>query len=93
VQRCATDLPIDPISVPNAALMQPGHASLTGPAYDVIKNPFREVRPDDFIHAAVGFRSDIHALQQPSGETARFVHVEDGPFKGRLRVLADASDQ
>ena len=82
----ACGLPIDPISVANnAALMQPGHTSSHGPAYDVIKNPFREVRPDDFIHASVGFRSDIHACNNPPAncpivddgglETGRFVHV------------------
>ena len=82
----ACGLPIDPASVAaNAALMEPGRASSRGPVYDLIKNPFRKVRPDDPVHASVGFRADIEHCNNPPAncpivddaglETGRFVHV------------------
>ena len=82
----ACGLPIDLASVAaNALLMQPGHASSHGPAYDLIKTPFRKVGVADRVHASVGFRPDTDHCNNPpidcpivddAGlETGRFVHV------------------
>jgi uncharacterized protein (DUF2235 family) len=59
-------LPLDTAAVArNTALMKPGFASSGGPAYDVIRNRFREVQPRDLIHSSVQYRSDVNRFNNP----------------------------
>lgn len=63
-QRCG--LPIKPKAIhDNAARMVPGTMSSTGPRYDLVKNPFRQVRPQDQVHESVAFRSDRDKFNNP----------------------------
>ena len=63
-QRCG--LPIRANAILNAtALMTPGGVTSAGPRYDLVKNRFRKVRPDDQVHFSVGFRPDKRKFNNP----------------------------
>lgn len=80
----ACGLPLDAAAVArNAAHMQPGCASSDGPAYDVMKNPFRKVRPGDYIHCSVKYRADTHHCNNPPLDSP--VVDDDGTEIGRFK--------
>lgn len=59
-------LPIKPKAIQdNAARMTPGTLSSAGARYDLIKNPFRKVRPQDQVHDSVAFRADKKKFNNP----------------------------
>ena len=63
-QRCG--LPIKPKAIrDNASQMVPGTMSSGGPRYDLVKNRFRRVRPEDQVHASVAFRVDKKKCNNP----------------------------
>jgi uncharacterized protein (DUF2235 family) len=63
-QRCG--LPIKPKAIQaNALLMVPGTLSSPGPRYDLVKNRFRKVRPEDQVHDSVAFRADRKKFNNP----------------------------
>ena len=63
-QRCG--LPIRAKAIQDAvALMTPGAATSGGARYDLVKNRFRKVRPDDQVHFTVSYRSDKKKFNNP----------------------------
>jgi hypothetical protein len=67
-QRCG--LPMRAKAIQDAvALMTPGAPTSGGARYDLVKNRFRKVRPDDQVHFSVGFRPDKKKFNNPPAGT------------------------